>query len=88
MVGTVWKGTPAVGTGGVAQSGDGGTTFHLSSAAYVPLTLTAGGGHTMTTWRAQVPSMLTWMTSGLARAAQEQAAPPPRKTITLAANPG
>jgi len=32
--------------------------------------------------------MLTWMTSGLARAAQEQAAPPPRKTITLAANPG
>ncbi len=41
MVGTVWKGTPAVGTGGVAQSGDAGTTFHLSSAAYVPLTLTA-----------------------------------------------
>jgi photosystem II stability/assembly factor-like uncharacterized protein len=41
MVGTVWKGTPAVGTGGVAQSGDGGTTFHLSSAAYVPLTLIA-----------------------------------------------
>ena len=39
----------------------------------VPLTLTAGGGHTMATWRAQVPSMLTWMTSGLARAAQEQA---------------
>ena len=41
MVGTVWKGTPAVGTGGVAQSGDAGATFHLSSAAYVPLTLTA-----------------------------------------------
>jgi hypothetical protein len=41
MVGTVWKGTPAVGTGAVAQSGDGGSTFHLSSAAYVPLTLTA-----------------------------------------------
>jgi photosystem II stability/assembly factor-like uncharacterized protein len=41
MVGTVWKGTPAVGTGGVAQSGDAGMTFHLSSAAYVPLTLTA-----------------------------------------------
>ena len=39
----------------------------------VPLTLTAGGGHTMATWRAQVPSVLTWMTSGLARAAQEQA---------------
>lgn len=41
MVGTVWKGTPAVGTGAVAESGDAGTTFHLSSAAYVPLTLTA-----------------------------------------------
>jgi hypothetical protein len=41
MVGTVWKGTPPVGTGGVAQSGDGGTTYSLSSAAYVPLTLTA-----------------------------------------------
>jgi photosystem II stability/assembly factor-like uncharacterized protein len=40
MVGTVWKGTPAVGTGGVAQSGDAGATFHLSSTAYVPLTLT------------------------------------------------
>jgi photosystem II stability/assembly factor-like uncharacterized protein len=41
MVGTVWKGTPAVGTGAVGQSGDSGTTFHLSSTAYVPLTLTA-----------------------------------------------
>ena len=51
----------------------------------VPLTLTAGGGHTMTTWRAQVPSMLTWMTPGLARAAQ-QAAARPRKAVTLAAS--
>jgi enterochelin esterase-like enzyme len=33
------------------------------------LTLTPGGGHTMTTWRAEIPSMLTWMTQGLARAA-------------------
>lgn len=41
MAGTVWKGTPAIGTGGVAQSTDGGTTFRLSSSAYVPLTLTA-----------------------------------------------
>ena len=56
--------------------------------ADVPLTLTAGCGHTMTTWRAQVPSMLTWMTSGLARAAQKQAPPPPRKAVTLAAGPG
>jgi photosystem II stability/assembly factor-like uncharacterized protein len=41
MVGTEWKGTPAVGTGAVAQSGNGGTTFRLASVAYVPLTLTA-----------------------------------------------
>ena len=41
MVGTIWEGNPAVGTGGVAQSGDAGATFSLSSAAYVPLTLTA-----------------------------------------------
>jgi len=40
----------------------------------VPLTLTAGGGHTMATWRAQVPSMLTWMTSGLARAVEKPTA--------------
>jgi photosystem II stability/assembly factor-like uncharacterized protein len=41
MVGTEWQGTPAVGTGAVAQSGDSGTTFKMSSSAYVPLTLTA-----------------------------------------------
>ena len=41
MVGTLWKGNPAVATGAVAQSFDAGTTFRLSSAAYVPLTLTA-----------------------------------------------
>ena len=35
-----------------------------------PLTLTRGSGHTMTTWRAQVPSMLAWMTPRLARAAR------------------
>ena len=56
--------------------------------AGVPLTLTAGGGHSMTTWRAQVPSMLTWMTSGLARAAHKQAAAPPRKAATLAVDRG
>jgi enterochelin esterase-like enzyme len=33
------------------------------------LTLTPGGGHTMTTWRAEIPLMLTWMTKGLARTA-------------------
>jgi photosystem II stability/assembly factor-like uncharacterized protein len=41
MVGTEWQGSPAVGTGAVAQSVNGGTTFKESSAAYVPLTLTA-----------------------------------------------
>jgi enterochelin esterase-like enzyme len=42
--------------------------------ADVPLTITPGGGHTMVTWRAQVPSMLRWMTQGLALADQR---PPP-----------
>jgi enterochelin esterase-like enzyme len=34
--------------------------------AYVPLILTPGGLHTMTTWRAEVPPMLIWMTTNLA----------------------
>ena len=42
-----------------------------------PLTLTPGSGHTMTTWRAQVPSMLAWMTPRLARAAQPLTAAKP-----------
>jgi enterochelin esterase-like enzyme len=42
-----------------------------------PLTLTPGSGHTMTTWRAQVPSMLTWMTPRLARAARPLTAAKP-----------
>ena len=54
----------------------------------VPLVLTAGSGHTMTTWRAQIPSVLTWMTPGLTRAAHKHAAARPRKTITLAAGAG
>jgi enterochelin esterase-like enzyme len=37
----------------------------------VPLTLTPGAGHTLAAWRAEVPSMLTWMTRGLARAAHD-----------------
>jgi hypothetical protein len=41
MVGTRWAGNPAVGTGAVAQSADGGVTFRASSAAYIPITLTA-----------------------------------------------
>jgi enterochelin esterase-like enzyme len=51
----------------------------------VPLTLTPGAGHTLAAWRAEVPSMLTWMTSGLARAAHEQAAADPGQTPVLAA---
>ncbi len=51
----------------------------------VPLTLTPGAGHTPAAWRAEVPSMLTWMTPGLARAAREQAAAHPGETPILAA---
>jgi len=39
MVGTNWVGFPAVATGAVAQSGDGGAHFGTSSAAYIPTTL-------------------------------------------------
>ena len=39
--------------------------LHLAN---VPLDLTAGGGHTMGTWHAEVPAMLAWMTKGLAAA--------------------
>ena len=46
-----------------------------------PLTLTPGSGHTMTTWRAQVPSMLTWMTPRLAQAARTPAARPPNRLL-------
>jgi len=49
-----------------------------------PLTLTPGSGHTMTTWRAQVPSMLTWMTPRLARAARPLTAARPGRTSTVA----
>ncbi|MGD0377108.1 MAG: alpha/beta hydrolase-fold protein [Streptosporangiaceae bacterium] len=41
----------------------------LIRQADVPLTITPGGGHNMTTWRAEIPPMLSWMTRGLARAA-------------------
>jgi enterochelin esterase-like enzyme len=51
----------------------------------VPLTLTPGAGHTPAAWRAEVPSMLTWMTPGLARAAREQAAAHSGETPILAA---
>ena len=41
MVGTKWQGNPAVSSGVVAQSKDGGSSFKVSTAAYVPLSLTA-----------------------------------------------
>jgi hypothetical protein len=41
MVGTKWVGTPATGTGAVAESSNAGAAFTASSTAYTPLTLTA-----------------------------------------------
>ncbi len=41
MVGTNWSGHPAVASGAVAQSRDGGSTFTASSTAYAPVTLTS-----------------------------------------------
>lgn len=40
IVGTNWIGTPAVGTGAVAHSSDGGATFAASKTEYTPLALT------------------------------------------------
>jgi enterochelin esterase-like enzyme len=42
-----------------------------------PLTFTPGSGHSMVTWRAEVPSLLSWMTRGLARAARSATAARP-----------
>jgi len=42
-----------------------------------PLMLTPGGGHNMTTWRAEVPAMLSWMTPGLAL----ESPPPPAMVL-------
>jgi enterochelin esterase-like enzyme len=50
----------------------------------VPLTLTPGGGHSMTTWRTEIPLMLTWMTRGLARAAAARSG----TTTVTATSPG
>jgi photosystem II stability/assembly factor-like uncharacterized protein len=41
MVGTRWFGFPAIATGAVAQSRNGGATFRVSPTAYAPITLTA-----------------------------------------------
>jgi hypothetical protein len=37
MVGTKWVGDPAIGTGGVAQSRNGGTSFNAATTEYTPL---------------------------------------------------
>jgi enterochelin esterase-like enzyme len=47
----------------------------------VPLVLTPGGGHTMATWRREVPAMLEWMTSGLAKVAGPAPAPAPARVV-------
>jgi enterochelin esterase-like enzyme len=52
----------------------------------VPLIITPGSGHSMTTWRAEVPSMLRWMTPGLARAARPGRTAPPA-TVLAASGP-
>jgi pimeloyl-ACP methyl ester carboxylesterase len=52
--------------------------------AGVPLILTRGGGHDMTTWRAEVPAMLAWMTPRLAQAAAAAMAPHPQPSGTAA----
>ncbi len=41
LVGANWSGNPAVASGAVAQSSDGGIDFSLSSSAYTPIALTA-----------------------------------------------
>jgi photosystem II stability/assembly factor-like uncharacterized protein len=41
MVGTKWIGHPAIGSGGVAQSRDGGRSFTAATTEYTPLPLTA-----------------------------------------------
>jgi photosystem II stability/assembly factor-like uncharacterized protein len=41
LVGTKWSGQPAVATGAVAESRDGGATFAAAPSAYIPLALSA-----------------------------------------------
>jgi enterochelin esterase-like enzyme len=48
-------------------------------------TLTPGTGHTMTTWRAEIPSMLIWMIPGLTRAAHQQPSIRPGRPVVLTA---
>jgi S-formylglutathione hydrolase FrmB len=66
-----WLGAGTADPAGVANAQYFWQLLQLHQAA-VPLVITPGGGHTMTTWRAQIPPMLTWMTRGLATLAQVQ----------------
>jgi enterochelin esterase-like enzyme len=66
-----WLGAGQADQAGVANAQYFWQLLQLHQAA-VPLVITPGGGHTMSTWRDQVPAMLTWMTRGLAAAARAQ----------------
>jgi enterochelin esterase-like enzyme len=52
-----------------------------------PLTLTPGSGHSMATWRAEVPSMLSWMTPRLAQAARQAGVRPATTAIVADRRP-
>ena len=52
-----------------------------------PLTLTPGTGHSMATWRAELPSMLSWMTPRLAQAARQADVRPAKTTIVADQRP-
>ncbi|MGH3301286.1 MAG: alpha/beta hydrolase [Streptosporangiaceae bacterium] len=60
-----WLGAGASDRADVANAEYFSQELQLHEAG-VPLILTAGGGHSMGTWHAEVPPMLTWMTRGLA----------------------
>ena len=62
-----WLGAGASDRADVANAEYFAQELQLHEAG-VPLILTAGGGHTMGTWHAEIPPMLTWMTRGLAAA--------------------
>ena len=52
-----------------------------------PLTLTPGTGHSMATWRAELPLMLSWMTPRLAQAARQADVRPAKTTIVADQRP-
>lgn len=53
--------------------GDHRPAFDANSVYLIPLALTPDSGHTMATWHAEVPPMLTWMTNILVGAIGHQA---------------